>query len=216
MSPTGAARAVATTKPLESRTVIIGDEEYEKRYDPACPCCRSPWHLQIDELLSQGWKYPAITGFLGGRRPRPPRPEHIAAHVSHLAEPHRKLRMQLEEAAGARGDTQDGISLVRLTDVASAVVRRGFEAMAAGNMEINSRDLLRALTIAAQLEKTAQGSGTSTEAWQQVFVEMLGLVRQHMTPPQWQSFTVDVYASPAIRSALTESQPAIPPAGDPS
>lgn len=207
---------MTTTKPLELRTVIIGDAEYEKPYDPACPCCRSPWHLQIDEMLSQGYKYPAIGKLLSGRRPRCPRPEHIAAHVDHLAEPHRKLRMQLEESAGERGDTQEGISLVTLTDVASAVVQRGFAAMAAGEMEINSRDLLRALTIAAQLEKNAAGAGTSTDAWQQVFVEMLGLVRSHMSTAQWQAFTVDVYASPAIRSALTESQPAIPSAGDPA
>jgi len=207
---------MATTKPLEFRTVVIGDAEFEKPYDPACPCCRSLWHLQIDELLSEGWKYPAIVRFLSGRKPRPPRAEHIAVHVDHLAEPHRKLRMRLEEAAGERGETQEGTSLLKLSDVAGAVVQRGFAAMAAGEMEINSRDLLRALTIAAQLEKTAQGSGTSAEAWQQVFVEMLGLVRQHMSPAQWQAFTVDVYASPAIRSALTESQPAIPSAGEPA
>lgn len=207
---------MTTTKAVEYRTVVIGDSEFEKLYDPACPCCRSVWHLQIDELLSEGWKYPAITKFLSGRKPRPPRPEHIAAHVDHLAEPHRKLRVQLEEAAGGRGDTQEGTSLLTLGDVASAVVQRGFAAMAAGEMEINSRDLLRALTIAAQLEKTAAGSGTSAEAWQQVFVEMLGLVRQHMSTAQWQAFTVDVYASPAIRSALAESQPAIPSAGEPS
>jgi hypothetical protein len=207
---------VTTTKQLELRTVVIGDAEFEKPFDPACPCCRSPWHIQIDELLSEGWKYPAITRFLAGRKPRPPRPEHIAAHVDHLAEPHRKLRVQLEEAAGERGETQDGTSMLKLADVAGAVVQRGFAAMAAGEMEINSRDLLRALTIAAQLEKTAQGSGTSADAWQLVFVEMLGLVRQHMSPAQWQAFTVDIYASPAIRSALTESQPAIPSAGEPA
>jgi hypothetical protein len=100
--------------------------------------------------------------------------------------------------------------------VANAVVQRGFAAIAAGEMEINSRDMLRAMAIAAQLEKTAQGAGTSADAWQQVFVEMLALVRQHMSPAQWQAFTADVYASPAIRSALAESQPAIPSAGEPS
>jgi hypothetical protein len=202
--------------PLELRTVIIGGEEFEKPYDPACPCCRSPWHLQIDELLSEGWKYPAIWRFLAGRKPRPPQAGHIAVHVDHLAEPHRKMRMQLEEAAVARDEPPEGTSMLRLSDVASAVVQRGFAAMAAGEMDINSGALLKALALAAQLEKNAQGSGTSTEAWQQVFVEMLGLVRQHMSPAQWQAFTVDVYASPAIRSALAESQPAIPQAGAPS
>jgi hypothetical protein len=207
---------MTATKAVEYRTVVIGDAEFEKIYDPSCPCCRSPWHIQIDEMLSEGWKYAAITKFLGPRRPRPPRPEHIAAHVDHLAEPHRKLRIQLEEAAEERGDGQEGTSLLKLADVANAVVQRGFAAIAAGEMEINSRDMLRAMAIAAQLEKTAQGAGTSAEAWQQVFVEMLALVRQHMSPAQWQAFTVDVYASPAIRSALAESQPAIPSAGEPS
>jgi hypothetical protein len=208
--------AMTTTSRLEIRTVVIGEQEYEKPYDPACPCCRSKWHLQIDELLSEGYTARAIVKFLAGRRPRPPQPEHIAAHVDHLAEPHRKLRLQLEESAEARGDEAESSSIVKLADVANAVVQRGFAAIAAGEMEINSRDLLRALTIAAQLEKSGQGSGTSTDAWQSVFVEMLGLVRQHMSPAQWQAFAMDVHASPAIRAALTESQPAIPPAGVPS
>ena len=202
-----------TRTSLAIRTVFIGDREYEKPYDPACPCCRSPWHLQIDVMLSEGYTPHAIKRLLQGRKPAPPRIEHISAHIDHLAEPHRKLRLQLEEDARERGDGA-GLSLVSLADANKALIQKGYAALAAGDLEVTSRDLLRAMALQAQLEKAAAGGQVSADAWQAVFVEMLGIVRTHLSPAQWQAFTNDVYASPTIRQVLAEQQALT--AGDPS
>ena len=187
------------------RTVLIGGREYPKPFDHTCPVCRSPWLISIDEMLAEGYSYSAIRKMLAGRRPASPREHHIAAHLPHLAEPHRKMRADVEASAAG----EEPLSLAGLPEVTRAVISRGFQELAAGRLEVTSRDLVAALRLQAQLDRSDAG-GLDANAWQSAFLEFFALVRKHMNAAQWQAFTAEVYDSPAIRSVLAGSSPALP------
>jgi hypothetical protein len=185
---------------------MIEGREWPKPWDPACPICRSPWLVSIDEMLAEGYTFTGIRAVLRGRTPGPPSADATyRAHIDHLAEPHRKLRAGLEE----RAEEGDPTSLVDIGSATQAVITRGFAALAAGKLEVTSKDLIAALRLQSQLDKADGSAGLDASSWQAAFVEFLTIVRQHMPAASWQSFVADVHASPTIRLILAES-PALP------
>ena len=187
------------------RTVLIGGREYPKPFDPGCPVCRSPWLVSIDEMLAEGYTFAGIRAVLRGRTPGVPAGDRVYRdHLDHLAEPHSKMRAELE--GRAEGESPH---LVDVGAATQAVITRGFAALAAGKLEITSKDLLTALRLQSQMDRADQSAGMDPAGWQSVFVEFLTLVRQHMPPASWQAFVSAVHASPTISVILAES-PALP------
>ena len=192
-----------------TRRVVIGGREFDKPWDPGCGGCRSPWLASIDAALAEGYSIRQISKLLAGRHPAVPNEVILRAHIEHLAEPHRKSRLAFEDAAQARGDDTTSTGL-RLDDALQAIVRRGVENLAAGELEVRASDLLKATGLLVQLEKAREGEGVEASAWQGAFMEFFEIVRKHLSPAQWKAFTDDVYASPGIRAVLSDSAPAIP------
>jgi hypothetical protein len=192
-----------------TRRVVIGGREYDKPWDPACGACRSPWLASIDSMLAEGYSLQSLRKLLAGRRPAVPNEQILRAHISHLAEPHRKARQAFEEAAEARGD-DTASSGAQLDDALAAVIRRGNELLAHGELDIAARDMLAAMKLRAQLDRSQGAEGVEASQWQAAFMEFFEIVRRHLSPPQWKAFVADVYESPMIRAVLSEAAPAIP------
>jgi DNA-binding transcriptional MerR regulator len=191
-------------RPLRTINVRIGSRDYEKPFDPACPACQSPWMLQIDHWLAAGYSVQDIGEQLKARRAPKLSAQQLKAHVPHLAGPHRVDRERF-----ARGGEPDGSSL---TDVAANIVRRGFEDMVSGSpaMELNGRDLIRAVKLMSDLEARGREDGGSADEWRAAFTEFFEIARQHVPADAWAAFLADIYSSQSIATVTGRpSSPAI-------
>ena len=199
----------ATTKGLPTRLVVIGGRDYDKPWDPSCGACRSPWLASIDSCLAEGYSMRAIRKLLAGLKPAVPNEVILRGHIGHLAEPHRKQRLAFEERADARGDSTDTTS-AGIDDALAAIIGRGSELLAHGELEVGAREMLAAMKLRAQLAREREGEGVEASAWQAAFMSFFEIIRRHLSPVQWRAFVTDVYASPEIRAVLAESTAALP------
>ena len=197
----GMTGAMPTSKAPPSRRVVIGGREYDKPWDPACGACRSPWLMDIDSALAEGYSLRAIGRLLEGRRPAVPNEVILRAHVPHLAGPHLKARLEFEAAAEARGDDTSTTS-ARAEDALREIIRRGAEQLAHGELDVAARDMIAAMRLQAQLDRAREGEGVEASQWQGAFMEFFEIVRRHLTPGQWKAFVADVHGSPAIRAVM--------------
>jgi DNA-binding transcriptional MerR regulator len=195
-----------------TRRVIIGGQAYDKPWDQRCAACRSPWLGQIDAMLAEGYSLEAIRKHLKGLRPAPPEAGVLRAHIQHLAAPHRKARMDFEEAAESRGE-DTATSSARLSDALARLISAGSGRLAAGDLDVSAREMIAAMKLQMQLDRAQAGEGVEASAWQAAYLEFFDLVRKHMRPAQWQAFVADVYDSPAIRQVLASQDPAAIPGG---
>lgn len=194
---------------LQLRIVRIGEKNYEKPFDPGCACCVSPWLIQIDDMLSQGYSAPAIRQFLKGRRPACPHPEIIRAHIEHLAAPHMQMRSQLERSARTRGADDSELSLVKVPDATQALIQAGYARLASGEIEVGAKDLLKAMSLQLQIEKAEAANSIDAQTYQAALMELIELVQGYLDPGQWRSFINDAYASPRMRAIITGQQPVL-------
>jgi hypothetical protein len=199
----------ATSKQLPTRLVVIGGREYDKPWDPSCGACRSPWLPSIDSCLAEGYSMRMIRKLLANLKPAVPNEIILRSHIAHLAEPHRKQRLAFEAAADARGESTDTTS-ARMEDALAAIIGRGSELLAHGELEVGAREMLAAMKLQAQLTREREGEGVEASAWQAAFMAFFEIIRRHLTGPQWRAFVTDVYASPEIRAVLAESTAALP------
>lgn len=186
-----------------TRRVVIGGVEYDKPYDPVCGACRSPWMIHIDSALAEGYSIRQVSRLLSGRKPGVPNEVILRAHIAHLAMPHAKARLAFEEAAAARGDDTTTAS-ARLEDALAAIIRQGSEQLAHHDLEVSAKDMVAAMRLQVQLDRSREGEGVEASAWQAAFMSFFEIVRNRMSPAQWRDFVADVYASPEIRAVLAE------------
>lgn len=186
-----------------TRRVIIGGREYDKPWDPQCAACRSPWLQHIDSALAEGYSIRKVRELLAGRRPAVPNDTVLRAHIQHLAGPHLKARLAVEEAAEARGDDTTSVS-ARMEDALAAIVREGTERLVHGELEVGAKDMIAAMRLIQQMERAREGDGVGANAWQAAFMAFFEIAQKHLTRPQWKAFVEDIYASPDIRAVLAE------------
>lgn len=199
----------ATSKPPATRRVVIGGREYDKPWDPFCGACRSPWLIDIDSALAEGYSLRQIMRLLAGRRPAVPNETILRSHIQHLAKPHLEARLAFEEAASARGDDTVSAS-ARMEDALAAMIRQGNQALVHGDMDIGAKDMIAAMRLHVQLERAQAGEGVEASAWQAAYMEFFEIVRRYLTSEQWRLFVTDVYASPAIRAVLADQERELP------
>jgi hypothetical protein len=194
------------TEPPGRVRIRVGNHEYDKPYDPACPACTCPVLTQLDMLLSYGWTYERVLGYL--RNLRIPglaqvTPEILAAHVGHLAPPHAESRRQLEADAAARGaSVAEGEVPVVLADMARLTLQRAYEAVQDGDNSM-IRDAVALLRLQRDIEKDERGlvvQGT-IEQWQAAVRELLWIARKHLGP-NWAAFVTDLRGSDALKAIM--------------
>ena len=177
--------------------IVIGGEVHSKPYDTSCALCLSPWLSQIDHQLAQGVPYGVIIEFLSARRCRRPKPTEVHRHIDHLALPHQQMRRQLEEAARERGaDLEGGTSLATAEDAIDAMIRMGYERIAAGELVVTGHELIAVMRLKAQLDANASAPADA-DRWLAAFTELVEIAKKHLGP-KWQDFVKDVYASEAV------------------
>jgi len=198
----------SSSSPAATRRVVIGGREYDKPWIAACAGCRSPWMITIDSMLAEGYALRSIRKHLAGLRPAPPNEPSLRSHIAHLAEPHRKARLAFEAAAEARGDDTTTAG-ARISDALAELIRQGTESLVHGEMELQPRDLTRAIQLQMQLDKSQSGEGIEASAWQAAFIEFVEITRRILTEAQWSVFVSEVYGSPVIRAALADAAPAL-------
>jgi hypothetical protein len=194
---------------LATRRVVIGGQAYDKPWDRDCGACRSPWLAQIDGMLAEGYALRTIRKHLAGLRPAVPNEPILRSHIRHLAEPHRKARLTFEEAAEARGDdtTTSGATA---SDALNELIRQGQQALVHGELDLQARDLTRAIQLQMQLDRSRASEGVEASQWQAAMIEFFEISRRIMKPEQWSEFVSEVYASPVIRGVLADAAPALP------
>jgi hypothetical protein len=188
-----------------TRRVLIGGVAFDKPWDQSCAACRSPWLAHIDSALAEGYSLRQVGKLLAGRRPAVPNETVLRAHIQHLAGPHLKARLAFEEAAQSRGDDTSSTS-ARMEDALAAIIREGTERLVHGELDVGAREMIAAMRLTAQIERSREGEGVEASAWQAAFMEFFEIVRKHLGHAQWKAFVTDVYASPAIRAVLAEPQ----------
>jgi hypothetical protein len=194
------------TEPPGRVRIRVGNHEYDKPYDPECPACACPVLAQLDMLLSYGWTYERVLGYL--RQLRIPgmsrlTPEVLAAHIGHLAPPHAEARRQLEADATARGvSVDDGQTPVVLADMARLTLQRAYEAVQEGDNSM-VRDAVALLRLQRDIEKDERGLAVqgTIEQWQAATREILWIARKHLGP-NWAAFVADLRGSDSLRAIM--------------
>jgi hypothetical protein len=202
----------ARTDRLPQRLVMIGEQAFEKPFDATCGACRSPYAADVDQALAEGYSYKMVRSLFAGRRPACPNDAILRAHVAygHLAGPHLKARLAIEESVAQRGGDSSTTSAGH-EEALTAILRHGVGLLASGMLEVRASDMVAAARLQAQLERARDGEGVEASAWQAAFMTFFEIVRRHLSPGQWKAFVAEVYASPEIRAVLSDQQRPVAP-----
>lgn len=202
----------ARTDRLPQRLVMIGEQAYEKPFDAACGACRSPYAADIDQALAEGYSYKMVRSLFAGRRPACPNDVILRAHVAygHLAAPHLKARLAVEESVAQRGGDSSTTS-AGYEEALAAIIQHGSGLLAAGMLEVRASDMVAAARLQAQIDKARDGEGVEASVWQAAFMNFFEIVRKHMSQNQWKDFVADAYSSPEIRAVLSDAQRSVAP-----
>lgn len=200
------------TDRLPQRLVMIGETAFEKPFDARCGACRSPYGADIDQALAEGYSYKMVRSLFAGRRPACPNDAILRAHVScgHLAAPHLKARLAVEQSVAGRGGDSATAS-AGYEEALKAIIQHGAGMLASGLLDVRASDMVAAARLQAQLDARRDGEGVEASAWQQAFMTFFEIVRHHLSPNQWKAFVAEVYASPEIRTVLADSQRPVAP-----
>jgi hypothetical protein len=200
------------TERQPQRLVMIGEQAFEKPFDATCGACRSPYAADLDQALAEGYSYKMVRSLFAGRRPRCPNDVILRAHVArgHLAAPHLKARLAVEESVARRGGDSSTAS-AGYEEALAALIRHGTGLLESGMLEVRASDMVAAARLQAQLERARDGEGVEASAWQGAFMVFFEIVRKHLSPVQWRAFVAEVYASPEIRAVLGDSQRSVAP-----
>lgn len=178
-----------------SVTIRIGDEDFDKPFDPGCLVCTSPHHLQVDTLLASGWTLKAIADRMRVMKPKGPAQRSIGAHIPHLAQPHLEQRSRL---APDGLDLEDVPSMRTVADTALQHVLTG---MALGSITPQIRDVIAAYRFQHQLD-AADSDVADRRLLQQALIEIYEIAFRHMPVQARDGFARDVYASETLAALI--------------
>jgi hypothetical protein len=202
----------ARTDRLPQRLVMIGETAYEKPFDATCGACRSPYAADIDQALAEGYSYKMVRSLFAGRRPACPNDVILRAHVAygHLAAPHLKARLAVEESVAGRGG-DSSVTSAGYEEALAAIIQHGAGLLASGLLEVRASDMVAAARLQAQIDRARDGEGVEASVWQAAFMNFFEIVRKHMSQNQWKAFVADAYSSPEIRAVLSDAQRSVAP-----
>lgn len=184
-------------------SVVIGDQEYSKPWDPQCPACISPLMRLIDEMTAHGWAYPRIADSLKSSYGASFSAAQLRAHLAHLTSHQQEERRVLDEAAAARAGAPDVASLVSAQDLVRLSLQRAYERVSDG-AEVNLRDITALLRLQQQTERDGQADEAAATVlqWEAAFRELMWLLRRHLRGPAWGAFMADLKASESLNALM--------------
>lgn len=184
--------------------IAIGGQEYDKPFDRACPVCVSPLLLTVDTLLSFGWTYERIRGYMRSHNVTAASAAELQEHVGHLAAPHAEARRQLEEAVLARGEDifGDGSAPVGAADLAQLAVQRAYQGIQGGG-DVSVRDAAAILKLSREIsrEQAGHAAAATVDQWEAALREVLWIARRHLGP-SWRAFMNDLRGSETLLALM--------------
>lgn len=188
----------------QSMTMIrIGGEDYPQISDPRCLVCQSPHRLFIENEILRGRGYTAIN-----RQVRAMDPDALSEHGNRSIA-HHVTQRHLTAPAQARKDIIDhrakqiGLDIMgegNATDhvtVLQMIVHRGKEQMDMDKLNVSTSDLLRAIQMLDEIEKTSP-EGFDAEAQEQAYMVYFEEARERMTPDAFADFCAAIDRSPIL------------------
>jgi hypothetical protein len=190
--------------------VQVGGRAYPLRSEPTCGVCQSPYRFEIERALVLGESYGAILESMADRQPVPPSRAVLIAHVKnmHMPLPQATQRKLIEKRAADLGkDIEEATeSLLDYASVNETIIKKGFERLQDGDIRPSMGDLLKALTLQAQIEAATPSGHLDTEAWQAALMEYFKIARRMMPPELWAQFTGELARSPILKAINGQQQ----------
>lgn len=162
--------------PASAIMVEIGGQRFPMKSVPQCRTCQSPYRLEIEQAICSGASYAAaadiVLGRAQGRMPHPSA-DNIKYHVSAKHMPigatmqHLLIADRAKEIGRSIEDSSQ--TLVDYISTNRAIIQKGMDRIATGELQPNMSELLTAIRIEHQVQAST-GDALDSEAWQQALI----------------------------------------------
>lgn len=191
--------------PASMVMTVVNGRQYPMRSVYNCRTCQSPHRQFIEDELIRGRSYTAIARQVAdlpeGPMPHPSN-QGVAAHVQngHMPVPHEQRRGIIEKRArdiGKSIDTDE--NLVDYVAANHLVVQRGVERLASGEIDVDTRDLLSAISILHKIETTSP-EGYDVEAYQEAMFVYMEVAQKFMPREVFDAYGKALRRNPILRA----------------
>jgi hypothetical protein len=200
-------------KPNSIVQVKVGNVVKDMVFEPRCKVCNHPARFSIEEKLLMGYKYSDISRAMSDLRKQKSDgeietwPELEARNIkNHYQQGHVPLDHEMMAEYSKRRAEELGQdyeeAMVPVVDhivVQKAVLAKGYEALAKGDITPDVKDTLAASKLLADREKDL-ANNSSVEEWQEFMTLYFQAVRATVAPEQWQQIVRAIQSHPVMRA----------------
>lgn len=182
-------------------------------YEPRCKVCNHPSRFSIEEKLVMGHKYIEIARAMSELRNQKPDgeienwPELEARNIKHhYQQGHVPLDNEMLAEFSKRRAEELGVeyeeAMIPVVDhvvVQKAILQRGYEALAKGDIQPDVKDTLAASKLLSDRDKELANHST-VEEWQEFMSLYFQAVRATVQPDQWTQIVRAIQSHPVMRA----------------
>lgn len=193
--------------------IKVGNVVRDMIYEPRCKVCNHPARFSIEEKLVMGYKYIEIARAMTELRNRKPDgevenwPELESRNIKyHYQQGHVPLDSDMLAEFSKRRAEELGIdyeeAMVPVVDhvvVQRAVLAKGYEALAKGEISPDVKDVLAVSKLLGDREKDL-ASNSTIEEWQEFMTLYFSAVRAVVAPEQWRQIIQAIQHHPVMRA----------------
>jgi hypothetical protein len=193
----------------------IAGREYPLRSSPGCRTCESPRRFEIEQMIAEGRPYAAIVRELHLEESGPSA-QSLSNHfrADHMPMRSAVARTLLERRADELGRSiEDGVDDV-VDDVllTQTVVRKAFDGIASGELQVSVDQGLTAARMLAQAGQ-AEGGVADQQAYAEAFMVYHETAKRIMPPEMFARFGRELQANPILRALLDRHRASTQPVG---
>ena len=195
--------------PASAIMVEVGGQRFPMKSVPQCRTCQSPYRLEIEQAICSGASYAAAAEVIDGRPPgRLPNPnqDNIQAHVQAK---HMPLGATFQHALISERAKEIGRSLetgsntlVDYVVANRAIIQKGMDRIAKGELQPNMSELLTAIRIEHTVQ-SANGDSLDTEAWQEALIAYMDVATRFIPHDALPEYGRALAKHPILRALVT-------------
>jgi hypothetical protein len=202
-----------TTHPSALVMTRIGGQDYPMRSVPTCKTCQSPYRADIESALVKGSSYASIARDIEAR-PNPGRLGHPSVNsiTDHVKKGHLPIGPAAQRALIERRSKEIGLDIenevVNLADhvtVARMVVQKGFEAIQAGDLTPDVKDVMAASKFLFEIDRQTQ-AGLDQETFMAVLHAYMEVATKFIPPEMFQAYGRALDAHPTLRMVTAKME----------